>query len=203
MNNLKNITVYCGSNFGEIPDYYEEAKRLGELMAKEAIQLVYGGGKIGLMGALANSVLQHNGTAIGIMPTFLKNKEMAHTGLTELIETPTMSIRKDKMMEMADGFIAMAGGIGTYEELFEVFSALQLKQHTKPVGLLNVKGFFDPLLTMLESTAKQGFMPLANMNLLCVADNAGELIEKMRNFQFVDVPKWVTPKWVEEMRKGV
>lgn len=199
MNELKRIAVYCGSNFGEIPDYYHQAQNLGKAMAQQQIELVYGGGKIGLMGAIAESILSNNGTAIGVMPTFLAEKEIAHTGLTELIETPDMVTRKAKMIEMADGFIAMAGGVGTYEELFEVFSMLQLQRHHKPIGLLNVKGFFDPLIAMLKNTAEQGFMPMANLELLCVSDDGERLLEKMRAFEFVDTPKWTKPKWAEAL----
>ena len=106
------------------------------------------------------------------------------------------------MIELADGFIAMAGGIGTYEELFEVISLLQLRQSRKPIGLLNVNGFFDPFIAMLRHTAEQGFMPMADLELLCVSDNAADLVAQMRTIQFVEAPKWVVPQWAKEMGYG-
>lgn len=196
---LNNITVYCGSNFGEIPDYYHHAQILGERLAHHNIRLIYGGGNVGLMGTLADSTLSHGGEVIGVIPTFLKQKEVAHLGLTELIETPDMVTRKTKLIELADGFIAMAGGLGTYEELFEVLSITQLNLIRKPIGLLNVAHFFDPLLDMLAKTAKSGFMPKENLQLLCIADNSEELLHKMANFKFIDTPKWVRPAWLDEI----
>lgn len=196
---LNNITVYCGSNFGEIPDYYHHAQILGERLAHHNIRLIYGGGNVGLMGTLADSTLSHGGEVIGVIPTFLKQKEVAHLGLTELIETPDMVTRKTKLIELADGFIAMAGGLGTYEELFEVLSITQLNLIRKPIGLLNVAHFFDPLLDMLAKTAKSGFMPKENLQLLCIADNSEELLHKMANFKFIDAPKWVRPAWLDEI----
>lgn len=196
---LNNITVYCGSNFGEIPDYYHHAKILGKRLAHHNIRLIYGGGNVGLMGTLADSTLSHGGEVIGVIPTFLKQKEVAHLGLTELIETPDMVTRKTKLIELADGFIAMAGGLGTYEELFEVLSITQLNLICKPIGLLNVAHFFDPLLDMLAKTAKSGFMPKENLQLLCIANNSEELLHKMVNFQFIDAPKWVRPAWLDEI----
>ncbi|STZ55974.1 LOG family protein yvdD [Moraxella lacunata] len=196
---LNNITVYCGSNFGEIPDYYHHAQILGERLAHHNIRLIYGGGNVGLMGTLADSTLSHGGEVIGVIPTFLKQKEVAHLGLTELIETPDMVTRKTKLIELADGFIAMAGGLGTYEELFEVLSITQLNLIRKPIGLLNVAHFFDPLLDMLAKTAKSGFMPKENLQLLCIADNSEELLHKMSNFKFIDAPKWVRPAWLDEI----
>ncbi|STY94020.1 TIGR00730 family Rossman fold protein [Moraxella bovis] len=195
---LNNITVYCGSNFGEIPDYYHHAQILGERLAHHNIRLIYGGGNVGLMGTLADSTLSHGGEVIGVT-TFLKQKEVAHLGLTELIETPDMVTRKTKLIELADGFIAMAGGLGTYEELFEVPSITQLNLICKPIGLLNVAHFFDPLLDMLAKTAKSGFMPKENLQLLCIADNSEELLHKMANFKFIDAPKWVRPAWLDEI----
>lgn len=195
---LNNITVYCGSNFGNIPNYYHHAQILGERLVHHDIRLIYGGGNVGLMGTLADSVLAHGGEVIGVIPTFLKQKEVAHLGLTQLIETPDMVTRKTQLIELADGFIAMAGGLGTYEELFEVLSITQLKLIKKPIGLLNVAHFFDPLLDMLSKTADSGFMPQENLQLLCVADNSEELLYKMKKFKFIDAPKWIKPDWLDD-----
>lgn len=196
---INNITVYCGSNVGSIPDYYHHAQKLGKLLAINHIHLIYGGGNIGLMGTIADSVLAHGGQVTGVIPTFLKEKEVAHLGLTNLIETTDMTIRKAKLIELADAFIVMAGGLGTYEELFEVLSMNQLKLIAKPIGLLNIAGFFDPLLAMLAQTAERGFMPKENLNLVVVSDDCEELLEKIKNFEYKDAPKWVKPLWLDEL----
>ncbi|MDO5639720.1 MAG: TIGR00730 family Rossman fold protein [Neisseria sp.] len=192
---MKNIVVYCGSNLGNSPDYYEAARSMGQTIARRCGCLVYGGGKIGLMGTVADAAMEAGGEVIGVIPTFLREKEVAHTGLTRLIETPDMTTRKNTMIELADGFVAMPGGLGTYEELFEVLSQAQLRLHAKPIGLLNTDGFFDTLIAMMRQTAAAGFMPSENMSLLCVADNAEEVLQKMEEYHFVDAQKWVTPGW--------
>ncbi len=168
---------------------------MGKAIAERGSRLVYGGGKVGLMGTVADAVLAYGGEVIGVIPTFLREKEIAHQGLAKLIETPGMTERKTKMIALSDAFIAMPGGIGTYEELFEVLSLSQLRQHAKPIGILNIEGFFDPLITLMQQTAAQGFMPQANLNLLCAADNPADLLTKMAKYEFVDAPKWVQPGW--------
>lgn len=198
---MKNIVVYCGSNLGQNKAYFDAAQQLGQEMAQQGYRLIYGGGNIGLMGTIATAVLQHGGEAIGVIPSFLKNMEGAHPGLTELYETANMTERKNKMIELADGFIAMPGGLGTYEELFEVLSQAQLKLHLHPVGILNVAGFFDPLIQMLQNTVTAGFMPPENMDLLCCATIPAELLEQMRHWQPRDAVKWVTPKWAQQIRE--
>lgn len=198
MNPMNNIAVYCGSNYGQIPDYFHAARELGAMIARRGSRLVYGGGRIGLMGAVADAVLANGGAAVGVIPTFLIEKEVAHRGLTELIETPDMPTRKSKMIELADAFVALSGGIGTFEELFEVLSLAQLRQHRKPVGLVNTAGFYDPLLTLLERAAEQGFMPQANLGLLCVADTPAALLGQMAAWQpqaAQNVQKWIDPDW--------
>ncbi|MCP1772633.1 uncharacterized protein (TIGR00730 family) [Neisseria perflava] len=200
---MHSIAVYCGSNLGTIPDYFRAAQEVGSAIAKRGSRLIYGGGRIGLMGAVADAVLASGGEAVGVIPTFLREKEVAHHSLTELVETPDMPARKNKMIALADAFITLPGGIGTYEELFEVLSLAQLRQHAKPVGILNVNGFFDPLLALLQHTANSGFMPQANLRLVCVADNAAELLQKMADYRFTDAPKWVQPAWTNDDHKAV
>ncbi len=195
MNNMKNIAVYCGSNLGESPAFYQAAQDMGKTIAERGSRLVYGGGKVGLMGTVADAVLAHGGEVIGVIPTFLREKEVAHQALTELIETADMTERKTKMITLSDAFIAMPGGIGTYEELFEVLSLSQLRLHAKPIGILNIEGFFNPLISLMQQTAAQGFMPKANLGLLCVADNPSDLLAQMTAYEFVDVPKRVQPGW--------
>ncbi|WP_367429915.1 TIGR00730 family Rossman fold protein [Snodgrassella alvi] len=197
---MKNIVVYCGSNLGQNKAYFDAAQQLGKEMAQQGYRLVYGGGNIGLMGTIASSVLDHGGEAIGVIPGFLKNLEGAHPGLSELYETSNMTERKNKMIELADAFIAMPGGLGTYEELFEVLSQAQLKLHPHPVGILNVAGFFDPLIQMLQNTVTAGFMPPENMDLLCKATTPAALLDQLRHWQPRDAVKWVTPQWAQQTR---
>lgn len=197
---MKNIVVYCGSNLGQNKAYFDAAQQLGKEMAQQGYRLVYGGGNIGLMGTIASSVLDHGGEAIGVIPGFLKNLEGAHQGLSELYETSNMTERKNKMIELADAFIAMPGGLGTYEELFEVLSQAQLKLHPHPVGILNVAGFFDPLIQMLQNTVTAGFMPPENMDLLCKATTPTALLDQLRHWQPRDAVKWVTPQWAQQTR---
>lgn len=190
---MKSLAVYCGSNYGNNPLFKAGAEALGAAMAKQGITLVYGGGSIGLMGTVADAVLAGGGQVIGVIPTFLKDKEMGHQGLTELIEMPDMASRKLKMMALADGYIAMPGGLGTFEELFEVLSAAQLRLHAKPTGLLNVAGFFEPMLQCIKTAVDERFMPEANMSLMCVSDQAEELLRQMAAYAPVYAPKWVNP----------
>ena len=198
MNKMNHIVVYCGSNLGNKPAYFEAAQAMGKAIAERGSTLVYGGGKIGLMGTVADAALAEGGQVIGVIPTFLREKEVAHLGLSQLIETADMTERKNKMIELADAFIALPGGLGTYEELFEVVSQAQLRLHAKPVGVLNIGGFFDGLLTKMQQTADEGFMPQANMSLLCVADHPAALLQKMADYRFVEAAKWVAPAWQSE-----
>lgn len=197
MTPFNSITVYCGSNYGTIPAYHQSAKALGEIIAKRGSRLIYGGGNIGVMGAVADGALAHGGEVIGVIPTFLRQKEVAHLGLTQLIETPDMPSRKAKLIELADAFISLPGGLGTYEELFEVLSLAQLELTQKPIGILNTQGFYDPLLSMLQQTAQNGFMPNENLQLLCVSADPYELLDKMANYTPVKAKKWLTPDWLK------
>lgn len=198
---MKNMVVYCGSNWGENKAYYEAAQLMGTALVDAGYRLVYGGSNIGLMGTVADAVLARGGEVIGVIPRMLAQQKVAHAGLTELIETPDMTTRKGKMIELADGFIAMPGGLGTYEELFEVLSKAQLKLHTHAVGVLNVAGFFDPLLAMLHQTADAGFMPQANLDLLCHAATPRDLLAQMAVYHPRDAVKWRKPRWFQEAAK--
>lgn len=190
---MKRICIYSGSNLGFRPEYKENAKLLGNILAKNKIELVYGGSRIGLMGQVANEVLKNNGKVIGVMPKGLFSGEMVHKNLTKLIEVKNMHERKQTMAELSNGFISLPGGLGTYEELFEVLSWAQLGIHKKPIGLLNVSNFFDPLLHMIQNTCTEGFMSELNIKLISISDNPSLLIEKMKNY----TPPLMENKWRE------
>lgn len=152
------IAVFCGSSEGKSPTYRESAAALGRELAKRGITLVYGGAKVGLMGAVADAVLEHGGEVIGVLPHFLQEREIAHNGLTELILVDSMHERKAKMADLADGFIALPGGPGTMEEFFEIFTWGQLGLHRKPCGFLNVNHYYDPLVSLFEKMEREQFM---------------------------------------------
>ncbi|EJR42890.1 TIGR00730 family Rossman fold protein [Bacillus cereus group sp. MYBK12-2] len=191
---MNSICVFCGSNFGESEEYKNTAEKLGEFLGEKNTTLIYGGGKVGLMGSVANSALQAGGNVVGIIPEFLRDKEIAHQGLTDLIVVDSMHSRKQKMSELADGFIVLPGGYGTYEEMFEVLSWGQIGIHKKPVGLINVDGFFDPLLKMLQHTVDKGFARPENLNLILSSTNIEELFAQMKDYNHVIVNKWVDKK---------
>lgn len=190
-NNLKSVAVFCASSDGVDPVIFEEAYRLGSYLAKNNIKLVYGGSKLGLMGQVANGVLENGGSATGVIPDFLKTKEVVHTGLSELITTENMHQRKLKMHDLSEGFIALPGGFGTLEELFEILTWGQLGLHKHPIGILNVNNFYDDLLAMLDKMVAKGLLKRSNMDLVLVASNIEELVNKMRHFEPMPVPKWM------------
>lgn len=192
MKDLKTICVFCGSSSGNDLAITDAAEKLGKVFAAQNITLVYGAAKIGVMGTIAKSVLDNNGKVIGIIPEFLKMKEVVHLGLTELITTENMHERKLKMQENSDGFIALPGGMGTLEELFEIITWLQLGLHQKPIGLLNVNGFYDDLINLLENMVRKGFLSMDNYNLLLVDSNPEQLLKKMSEFRRPDLPKWLS-----------
>lgn len=191
MNKLEKICVFCGSSEGNDLAIIDAAKKLGEIFAERNITLVYGAAKIGVMGNIAKSTLDNKGKVVGIIPNFLKKKEVVHLGLTDLITTENMHERKLKMQESSDGFIALPGGMGTLEELFEIITWLQLGLHQKPIGLLNVNGFYNELIKMLETMVRKGFLSMDNYNLLLVDDHPERLLKKMEEFKRPDVPKWL------------
>lgn len=194
---MKRICVFAGSNPGVNPAFEQIAQELGrELVARE-LDLVYGGSNMGLMGRVANSVLAGGGKAIGIMPTGLFRGEIVHTGLTELHEVTTMHERKAMMNDLSDGFIALPGGYGTFEEIFEVVSWGQIGIHTKPIGLLNVEGYYTPLMEMVNHATAAGFIPVMQGELILCESDPAVLLDKMRDY----TPPVKTNKWSELTEK--
>ena len=173
------LCVYCGSRMGTEPAYAAAAEQVGRLMGRAGWQLVYGGGKVGLMGVTADAALAAGGTVFGVIPQNLLDKEVGHTGLTELRVVATMHERKTLMFARADAFVALAGGIGTFEELFEIWTWYQLGVHSKPFGLLNTGGYYDPLITMLDRMVSQGFLSPAVRALLHVGTDVQDVLGRL------------------------
>jgi len=188
---MERIAVFCGSSTGFNRIYADEAKKLGVYMATNNIGLVYGGGKIGIMGALADSVLENKGEVIGVIPDMLRHVEVAHTKITEMIVTKKMSKRKVTISKLVSGYIALAGGFGTLDEIFEAMTLGQLGIEKKPVGILNTNGYFDHLLKQLDVMVKEGFLKSSNRNMILVSNSVEELIFKMNNYKAPDVSKIV------------
>jgi uncharacterized protein (TIGR00730 family) len=178
---IKYLCVYCGSKMGQDEQFKKTAAELGTLLAKSGWGLVYGGGNVGLMGVVADAVMAAGGPVIGVIPDFMISHEVAHEGLTELIVVPTMHDRKMKMAERADAFLALPGGFGTYDELFEMVTWAQLKIHEKPILMLNDRGFYDDLLKFLENVGRNGFISVAHLSLLKVVDSPMKVIERLTN----------------------
>jgi uncharacterized protein (TIGR00730 family) len=193
---MKRITVFCGSSFGTDEIYKQQATLLGETLAKQDIELVYGGANVGLMGAVADGVLNNGGKVIGVLPNFLRSKEIAHLGLTELILVESMHERKTKMNDICDGVIALPGGFGTLEELFEMVTWAQLGLHKKPIAILNINGFYDSLIQLTEVMVSKGLLKDVNQQMLLVSDNIDDLLHKMNNYQAPTVGKWINKQEV-------
>ena len=189
---MKSITVFCGSSLGTEEIFETQARLLGQKMAKQNISLVYGGANIGLMGAVANGALTENGKVIGVLPNFLRTKEIAHEELTELIVVSTMHERKSKMNELCEGVIALPGGFGTLEELFEILTWGQLGLHKKPIGLLNTNGFYDELMKLLTTMVTKGFLKDINKEMVLISDDIDDLLDKMKNYKAPEVGKWIS-----------
>lgn len=187
---LRRICVYCASSHGHRPEYATAARTVGELLVDAGITLVYGGAKVGLMNEVADAALTRGGEVIGILPHFLVDHEIDHGGLTELHLVETMAERKALMATMSDAFLALPGGLGTLEELFEMAVLTQLQVHHKPVGVLNVSGFYDHLDAFLARAVDDGLMKQANRDLLIFDDDPARLLEAMRSFAPAIVPKW-------------
>lgn len=191
---MKKICVYCGSSPGLLPDYGEAATALGEALAARNIGLVYGGASVGLMGTIADTVIAAGGEVIGVIPRSLVEKEVSHAGLTELRVVESMHERKAVMAEISDGFIAMPGGFGTLEEIFEVLTWSQLGFHRKPCALLNIQHYFDSLVTFMDHAVDQQFVRSAHRNVLAVAEEPDTLLDQMLDFTPPDSDKWIGRK---------
>ncbi len=188
---MKSICVYCGSNFGKRGSYLEAAQKLGTEMAARGITLVYGGGNWGLMVAVADAVLAAGGKVIGVIPQALVDKEVAHTGLSDLRVVGSMHERKLLMTDLADGFIALPGGLGTLEEFCEVATWTQLGFHKKACGLLNINGFYDGLLSFLNHATKEKFIRSEHRDIVLMEEDSVKLIEKLSQFKVPIVSKWI------------
>lgn len=191
--NINNISVFCASATGNDPVYVQEAYNLGKAMASRGMSLVYGGAKVGLMGAVASGTMENGGKVYGILPDFLKQKELEYTGLTEIYIVETMHQRKAKMEQMCDAIIALPGGFGTMDELFEIITWAQLALHKKPIGLLNVDHFYDPLLLFIDSMIEKGFVKPEYKNLFIVESDIQVLLDKMEKYE----PTFCDGKWFQ------
>jgi uncharacterized protein (TIGR00730 family) len=187
---MRHLCVFCGSSAGTRPVYAEAARDLGILLAARGIGLVYGGGHVGLMGVLADAVLRGGGKVVGVIPQALVERELAQAGLTRLEVVDTMHQRKARMADLADGFVALPGGYGTLDETFEILTWAQLGIHAKPVGLLNVAGFFDPLLAWVRLAAAEGFVRPQHVDFLHVASDGAALLDALGRHEPTTVAKW-------------
>ena len=188
---IKTICVFCGSSTGAGNIYKERAKQLAEFFIQRQIQMVYGGANVGLMGILADTMLQHNGQVIGVMPQHLVDREVAHTSLTRMHIVADMQERKALMARLSDAFITLPGAYGTLDELFEMLTWNQLHLVTKPVGLLNINGFFNSLIEMLDHAMEQQFLRPEHRGILLVDENEEQLLQKMNDYQPVTAEKWI------------
>lgn len=192
---MRKVCVFCGSRAGVRPAYAEAARELGLALARRGRGVVYGGGHIGLMGVVADAVLAAGGTIIGVIPQALVDRELAHAGLTELHIVATMHERKARMADLADAFVALPGAFGTADELFEILTWAQLGLHRKPVGLLNVDGFFRPLCDWLDLAVREGFLKPSHRQLLIEADTVDRLVDGIEGFTSLPPePKWLEPE---------
>lgn len=188
---MNSVVVFCGSNEGDDPSFVADAYGLGKLLAQQQLTLVYGAARIGVMGSLAQGALDHSGTVVGVIPDFLKIREVFHPGLSRLIVTKNMHQRKLKMHELSEGIIMLPGGYGTLEEFFEMITWAQLGLHHKPIGILNTKGFYDDLMAMLRTMVDRGFVKQENYDMLLVDDGMEGLLAQMRDYVPQQVPKWI------------
>ncbi|MDY0986036.1 TIGR00730 family Rossman fold protein [Flavobacterium sp. CFBP9031] len=188
---MKRITVFCASSFGTEKIYEEQAILVGKALAEQDIELVYGGANVGLMGAVADGALNAGGKVIGVLPNFLRSKEIAHLGLTELVLVESMHERKTKMNDLCDGVIALPGGFGTLEELFEMLTWAQLGLHKKPIAILNINGFYDSLIALLQTMTEKGLLKEVNQKMLLVSDSIDDLLHQMQNYTAPTVGKWI------------
>lgn len=188
---MKSIVVFCGSSTGNEPEFVKEAYTLGKTMAEKQMTLVYGGARIGIMGQVAQGALEAKGSVIGVIPEFLKTREVYHNGLTKLIVTQNMHERKLRMHELSDGIIMLPGGFGTLEEFFEMLTWAQLGLHDYPIGILNTNGFYDDLLKMIKSMVDKGFVKKENSDMILVDTSILGLLQKMEAYSPPKIVKWV------------
>ena len=189
---MKGIVVFCGSSEGTDAQFAKDAYNLGVKLAEQQIDLIYGGAKIGIMGKVAQGALDHKGKVIGVIPEFLKRKEVYHNGLSELIITQHMHDRKLKMHELSDGILMLPGGFGTLEEFFEMLTWAQLGLHPYPIAVLNTNGFYDELLSMMEKMVDKGFVRSENLDAILVDEDIDTLLKKMTDFKPLPMPQWMT-----------
>lgn len=180
---MKNVCIYCGANEGSSSFYSRAAVECGGILAKRGINLIYGGGNVGLMGRLADAVLDNKGTVTGVIPRSLSARELGHSGVTELLIVESMHERKQRMADLADGFIALPGGIGTLEEIAEAFTWLQLDFHRKPVALFNIEGYYTPLAELFDHMSGAGFLGTRQKEMLIVDDDFNRLLDRMIAFE--------------------
>lgn len=188
---MERLCVFCGSAMGVRPEYADAARAVGQQLGQRGMQLVYGGGSIGLMGVVADAALAANVPVIGVIPKRLAKKEITHAGLADLRVVASMHERKAVMADLADGFLALPGGLGTLDELFEILTWAQLGEHQKPVGLLNVAGYFDPMLTFVERMIEEGFVKEKHRGLLLIDTEVETLIDRMAKHQPPQTTKWI------------
>jgi len=188
------ICVYCGSNPGRITDYRKAARSLGHELAGRNLGLVYGGSSVGVMGAVADAILECGGKAIGVIPHALATKEISHHGLNQLFVVDSMHERKAKMAELSDGFVALPGGWGTIEEIFEMLTWAQLGFHEKPCGLLNVAGYYNHLFTFLENAIEEQFVKPEYRPMIMMDDSAASLLQRFSDYRAPKVKKWIGPE---------
>ena len=186
------VCVFCGSNFGRLPEYRAAAAAFGTLLARQGIGMVYGGASVGLMGAVADAALAAGGEVVGVIPRLLADKELAHRGLSRLHVVGSMHERKAMMAELSDAFVALPGGAGTLEEIFEIWTWAQLGEHAKPCGLLNVAGFYDRLLAFLDHAAAEAFMKPPHRAMLLGAATPEAILAALRGYVAPVVGKWIT-----------
>lgn len=189
---MKTITVFCGSNPGVRPEYKQAAQKLAAALVKRNIRLVYGGGNVGLMGIIADEVMKLGGEVVGIIPDSLDKREVGHRGITELHVVSSMHERKAMMAELAEGFIAMPGGIGTFEEFFEILTWAQLGFHAKPCAILNTADYYNGLLALCDNAVTEGFLRPLHRALILADTDADALLDKMENFKPVPLEKWIS-----------
>lgn len=190
---IASLCVYCGSSSGHDPVYVEAAQALGGLLAQRRIRMIYGGGAVGLMGRTADAALAAGGEVTGVIPVGLFSREIAHEGLTELVEVDSMHTRKRQMFDRADAFVALPGGLGTLEELAEILTWAQLGVHRKPVGVLDVDGYWQPLFDLLDRAVVEGFMKRQNLALLVRGQDPAGLLDALADHDAPTVDKWLDP----------